>query len=797
MQNDKRPAPSPSAWLRALLDGFHALSVYLLALRVPVLVALIAVAALVTQQTADVLLAMALEPQWGAFIIAALAAVLFGVLLWYSARALTDLRWLGPISERGQAEPPRPATWFEWWVPRVLGAAPSLLLGVVFARRLGGVGAGSVMALVLLLLAGLVLLLLYERTRLLQQFPELIKVPLIGFAVEAVGQPSQRPGSLFSPRVELLLMALAWGCLALMSVPIASAAYGAFGGGILHLYVLLLIGALLLGLWHWTDQSRRPRSYWISFAVLLLLAALLPAMLTVTVGPSALALPRLLGPMALLFGGLSIVLVFASTLHYFGAQTQIPLLGIGLVLALGLNLARINDNHALRVLPDGPNQALPSLAERLDAWLDEPERREAIAARAEGSPYPVYVVSAQGGGIYAAYHAAKAMAVLEREVPGFHRHLFAISGVSGGSVGATVFAHALHRSGDNPAIVETVDQVFNQDHLSPVLAAMLFGDAIQRAYPFPVAAWDRALGLELTFETASGLALPFHRTQAAASWTQTSAPYLVLNTTVVADGRRFLIAPFHFASDARFHEPWSSEEDGHGPSELRFSTAAGLSARFPVVTPYGFFSGSEESRSNRYVDGGYYDNSGALTAREIADALRLRLQQRGDSQTVRVIPIALANRSAFTTKPGISTVDAPGRGPQLLPSSIAALFASREARVAQTLRDFGVNCGAPAADSGERPLCITLETRYRLDDDPKRIRTIPLGWSLSSQARDFISSQLRVSPAAGEVDDLKLRPLPPGSMDDGGIPTFAAIVRTVARQVAAPPDPGLSRSPRA
>ena len=60
--------------------------------------------------------------------------------------------------------------------------------------------------------------------------------------------------------------------------------------------------------------------------------------------------------------------------------------------------------------------------------------------------YPVFVVSAQGGGLYAAYNTATFLARLIDLCPGFRRHLFAISSVSGGSVGAAVFASALRLS---------------------------------------------------------------------------------------------------------------------------------------------------------------------------------------------------------------------------------------------------------------------------------------------------------------------------------------------------------------
>jgi hypothetical protein len=52
---------------------------------------------------------------------------------------------------------------------------------------------------------------------------------------------------------------------------------------------------------------------------------------------------------------------------------------------------------------------------------------------------------------------------------------------------------------------------------------------------------------------------------------------------------------------------------------MAYSTAAGLSARFPLISPYGFFP---EQRVRRFVDGGLYDNSGAVTANEIKLSLQ-------------------------------------------------------------------------------------------------------------------------------------------------------------------------------
>ena len=66
-------------WATWLKQAAQELSRYLLYLRVPLLLLGLAVVAFLTQQLSDVLLGMALEPEWGAFVMGALAAGLFGV----------------------------------------------------------------------------------------------------------------------------------------------------------------------------------------------------------------------------------------------------------------------------------------------------------------------------------------------------------------------------------------------------------------------------------------------------------------------------------------------------------------------------------------------------------------------------------------------------------------------------------------------------------------------------------------------------------------------------------------------
>ncbi len=56
-----------------------------------------------------------------------------------------------------------------------------------------------------------------------------------------------------------------------------------------------------------------------------------------------------------------------------------------------------------------------------------------------GTPYPVFLVAASGGGLYSARHTALTLARFQDRCPSFAHHVFAISGISGGSWGAAIF----------------------------------------------------------------------------------------------------------------------------------------------------------------------------------------------------------------------------------------------------------------------------------------------------------------------------------------------------------------------
>ena len=138
-----------------------------------------------------------------------------------------------------------------------------------------------------------------------------------------------------------------------------------------------------------------------------------------------------------------IVFVFwGSLLFDYGYKTEIPFIGIMLILAILWSGLDWNDNHHLRELSCSSSEQSVSFKDLETSFKDWINYRDEEIKKfnKHGKAYPVYIVSAQGGGITTAYHAALTLSRLQDSSPDFANHVFAISGVSGGSFGTAVFS---------------------------------------------------------------------------------------------------------------------------------------------------------------------------------------------------------------------------------------------------------------------------------------------------------------------------------------------------------------------
>ncbi len=521
--------------------------------------------------------------------------------------------------------------------------------------------------------------------------------------------------------------------------------------------------------------------------------------------------------MAIVIGPMAIVLLFAaiwipvgSALAYAGKLTRLPLFLILLICAVLFSAADWNDNHRVRY-KTVEGQARPmDINEGFKQWLSNRCDRDNYKAQDKKKPYPVFIVSAEGGGIRAGYFASLVLSKLQDENPAFAHHVFAISGVSGGSLGGAVFAALIskyvNQDGAQPCNFQVnlppdkakdklrgmTDEILGKDVLSPLLASTLYPDLLQRFLFFPVHRFDRARSVEdalgYYWNSATG-GTEFYKdfylydlyqdpTTNQSTFATRSTPALFLNTTRVETGEQMVISNLNPAGpDAERNKRLNgltSLADVHPTVSLPLSTAAYLSARFPVVASAGYLPTQvQDSRGQlkdskfRYVDGGYFENSGTATVLDLLSAMRLNDAATAAGVDIQIIVIRIGTDPGplkykwhglgEITSPIFALLNAgTARGTlatRELETALAQLNdqtqkgegnASKEPEIAMTQR---IEAAAPASQFSLRS---ADEVHFQINQTDVRL---PLGYLLSKEARDNMNDQIdRPQQCAPDAD---------------------------------------------
>lgn len=277
-----------------------------------------------------------------------------------------------------------------------------------------------------------------------------------------------------------------------------------------------------------------------------------------------------------------------------------------------------------------------SVLQALQPWLLQFEHDDANA------PIPVYLVSAEGGGVRAAYWTARTLAQLNQLTVGeFSRHVFVYSGVSGGSLGITVFEDAARHAGANaPRATQQVEDFLGRDYLSPLLSRAVITEPLWQLLGPAAGVVPRDVAFERQWDSdwrqVSGSGLftqPFLHAYGVRA--DRARPILILNATNVETGKRLLIANWSPAvARTDFLEPLVLDGVRETLADVTVAEAVHLSARFPYVSPPASLQmripgeAADQfavKRWGRAVDGGYFDNSAGLAVRDIfGELLRLR-----------------------------------------------------------------------------------------------------------------------------------------------------------------------------
>jgi hypothetical protein len=317
------------------------------------------------------------------------------------------------------------------------------------------------------------------------------------------------------------------------------------------------------------------------------------------------------------------------------------------------------DNHILRfpAMQSSPGTKVEStqLGDAFDKWwADVPQSMQ---------PVPLILVATAGGASRAAYWTTKVLTQIEQDHPDFHKYLFAISSVSGGSLGSVVFRTMLNdtindqdskrdawwcprerpRKPTRSNLVQCGLEVIDDDFLSPTFLTGLYADLTQRFLPGSLLP-DRAAALERSWEESwnwtmrdslRSLEWPFHTLWDSGSW----LPALIINGTSEKTGRRIITSNL-LIKDKRnwFPDAIDFFVDVSPTTDISVSTAADNSARFPYIDAAGSLITSKGT-IDRIVDGGYFENFGAASTYDLLHALNSDEIRKGRPVKFLVIQI--------------------------------------------------------------------------------------------------------------------------------------------------------------
>ncbi|GJM02408.1 MAG: hypothetical protein DHS20C08_09090 [Rhodomicrobium sp.] len=434
----------------------------------------------------------------------------------------------------------------------------------------------------------------------------------------------------------------------------------------------------------------------------------------------ALLLPVLLG----------IWVPLLTTVTFLSNQIRFPLLTSFIILGLSMSWF-LGDNHDIELAAplisterDNPTPATKSkiaLKTAVELWM----KQHNCETTPRACPPPI-IIAASGGASRSAFFTttvlgelldkpalfwpnkidAKNTPVIAKEVT---KRIFAISSVSGGSLGSAIFAATLkgHRSSlftngpggtppCRPAALRSDKLLFSVpedsrlkstypvnwknclqamaagDFLSPAMVSFAFRDNLAiSSFIGLLTGTDRAKSLEHAWsERVARLTGSNHLEDPLLTFKPTTTqwmPLLLLNGTSVTTGKRLIATPLAsrydrtdkiafapykaenlanrkqrpetpiqetpiFADSLDLHNllqtetesanGWSSKSGTQAPAlDITLAKAVSLSARFPLISPHGNLRDREGNIIDRVVDGGYFDNSGMLTALEISNAI--------------------------------------------------------------------------------------------------------------------------------------------------------------------------------
>lgn len=487
--------------------------------------------------------------------------------------------------------------------------------------------------------------------------------------------------------------------------------------------------------------------------------------------------------------------------YRFGLGRRTPVFALFIVVFVATNALNFNSHyHDVRRTAAVTEPSAVSIEATFASWLHEQH------TCGDGQPRtrPLLLVAAPGGGIRAAYWTIRALDFVSHRAVTNNcgpTSVFAASGVSGGSVGLVAQTlhdfppagaarddhHAANRvlrglgwAHDRSGIPER--DLADDTSLSAVGAALLFRD-VPRAVLGLSEPWDdRAAVLERAWQDRDPqLDATFYSELRPGPTPDGWRPLLFLNGTEASTGCRVIVSPAPLAAtktgDVReCVTPTAVIGSGQPPTQLqaagavdastflgdcgdaaddlRASTAALLSARFPLVSPAGAIHRCAKPHTTLGdLDGGAAENSGLETILDLWHALQPDVAGHNacvsahphatstdcdGAADVTVEPLLVLLDNHYYVERPSQPVKPPSQTRSLLNALHAGALGSSEAVLEQrALQEFT----DPTRDTSH-PGTAPRVRFYRVSPAEAPDVAAPLGWTLSDVATGGLDERL-------------------------------------------------------
>lgn len=523
------------------------------------------------------------------------------------------------------------------------------------------------------------------------------------------------------------------------------------------------------------DRSLRnikPLIFWggIGYAAIAMIVVTLdPVTFSVYFGPGAVVLTAC----ALLIPVLATLSLLGNTFHVRVVEALFVLI---VVTSLWVDNHEVRHSPSLQADQTAAIKARPTLEQAYQSW------RGQFPSDDGHRQIPMIFVASEGGASRAGYWTAAVMSRLEASSNGeFSKHVFAVSSISGGSLGVGGFLASIRDSKTHEAIEagkanlpQVVSEFVGRDYLSPALAGGMFPDFLQRFLPVAVFP-DRSAALEKGWEAGWRSRcdvtpcddneqlqhdfLSLWKGGPSGSW----LPAWLIGGALEEDGRPILTSNIDFGDAI---DAWDFHDVAQ--RDVRLSTAILNGARFPIVSSSGTIRNPalpQKTKAVHIVDGGYFDAAGVETVRGLA---RRMFGVNGIAANDNVEPIFL-----LLSNDGVNPPFAPSTRANIMPGSTPVACRGQTVKsgcpggpgLATVVPDlFGPLQGlfrSRGAHGEKLKTLLYLDPPTRANIEPLVLTMdlcsldVPMNWALSPNAKRIVDELLdnRTHKASGSCEE--------------------------------------------